>query len=549
MSAPDTPTLRDYQVAAVEACEQAATEGRRRALVALPTGTGKTVAFAALIRRRGGRALVVAHRDELLAQAREKLVAAGIAAETIGLVKAASDETTAPVVLASVQTLARSARRDRLVAATAGAGAFATIVIDEAHHAPAQSYRAILDALETPGTLTTGWTATPGRRGVRELFGAPVFSRDLVDMIAAGWLCDLRGRRVGIDLDTATLRRSHGDFIESDLARALGAADAPGAIVRAWRRWGEGRPTLVFAAGVDPAHGTAQAFGSAGVASEALDGTSGAEQRAAVLDRFRTGATTVLVNCALFTEGVDLPHVGCVVIGRPTLSPLLYAQMIGRGTRLAPGKADCLILDLVGASDAHDLSDLAMGESADLRQLSGLPLDDGASLLLTALENRDRRARLESLLSDRERLVARSVALFGRTAMHWLSIGEAHVLSLGDDGYVVVNPAGPDRFDVHRIRDDAATLIVRGATLDAATAVAEGYVRRHPSWRLAASDARWRSARASDKQLAYLRRIRGVPADVAAVLTRGEVSDLIDQRLAERRLRSAGVLGDRAVPA
>ena len=603
MSAPDTPTLRDYQVAAVEACEQAATEGRRRALVALPTGTGKTVAFAALIRRRGGRALVVAHRDELLAQAREKLVAAGIAAETIGLVKAASDETTAPVVLASVQTLARSARRDRLVAATAGAGAFATIVIDEAHHAPAQSYRAILDALETPGTLTTGWTATPGRRGVRELFGAPVFSRDLVDMIAAGWLCDLRGRRVGIDLDTATLRRSHGDFIESALARALGAADAPGAIARAWRRWGEGRPTLVFAAGVDPAHGTAQAFGSAGVASEALDGTSGAEQRAAVLDRFRTGATTVLVNCALFTEGVDLahetaqafgtagvaaealdgsagaeqraavldrfrtgattvlvncalfvegvdlPHVGCVVIGRPTLSPLLYAQMVGRGTRLAPGKADCLILDLVGASDAHDLSDLAMGESADLRQLSGLPLDDGASLLLTALENRDRRARLESLISDRERLVARSVALFGRTAMHWLSIGEAHVLSLGDDGYVVVNPAGPDRFDVHRIRDDAATLIVRGATLDAATAVAEGYVRRHPSWRLAASDARWRSARASDKQLAYLRRIRGVPADVAATLTRGEVSDLIDQRLAERRLRSAGVLGDRAVPA
>ncbi len=546
---PDTPTLRDYQVSAVEACERAAAEGRRRALVASPTGTGKTVAFAALIRRRKGRALVVAHRDELLAQAKEKLVTAGIAAETIGLVKAGSDETTAPVVLASIQTLARASRRDRLVAAMRDAGPFATVVVDEAHHTPARSYQALLDAVETEETLTTGWTATPRRQGVYESFGAPVFSRDLVDMIAAGWLCDLRGRRVGIDLDTGTVRRSHGDFVEGDLARALGAAGAPGAIVRAWRRWGEGRPTLAFTAGVDLAHETAQAFGTAGVAAEALDGSAGAEQRAAVLDRFRTGATTVLVNCALFVEGVDLPHVGCVVIGRPTLSPLLYAQMVGRGTRLAPGKADCLILDLVGASDAHDLSHLAMGEGADLRQLAGLPLDDGASLLLTALENRDRRARLESLISDRERLVARSVALFGRTAMHWLSIGEAHVLCLGDDGYVVVSPGTPHRFDVHRIRDDAATLVVRGATLDAATAVAEGYVRRHPSWRLAASGARWRSARASDKQLAYLRRIRGVPADVAATLTRGEVSDLINQRLAERHLRSAGVLADRSVPA
>ncbi len=159
------PTLRDYQLGAVEACEAAGAGGGRRALVALPTGTGKTVAFCELIRRRSGRALVVAHRDELLAQARDKLVAAGIAADTIGLVKAGSDEVAAPVVLASVQTLARASRRDRLMAAASDAGPFATIVIDEAHHVPAKSYVTVLGAVETEETLTTGWTATPGRQG------------------------------------------------------------------------------------------------------------------------------------------------------------------------------------------------------------------------------------------------------------------------------------------------------------------------------------------------------------------------------------------------
>ena len=532
------PALRDYQVAAVEACEEAAAQGRRRALVALPTGSGKTVTFAALIGRRKGRALVVAHRDELLAQAKEKLVAAGIPAATIGLVKAGSDETTAPVVLASVQTLARASRRDRLVAGMRDAGPFATVVIDEAHHAPAPSYGALLGAVETQETLTTGWTATPGRLGVRELFGAPVLARDLVDMIAAGWLCDLRGRRVGIDLDTATVRRSHGDFVESDLARALGAADAPEAIVRAWRRWGEDRPTLVFTAGVVLAHETAQAFGTAGVAAEALDGASTSDHRTAALDRFRTGATTVLVNCALLTEGVDLPHVGCVVIGRPTLSPLLYAQMIGRGSRLAPGKADCLILDVVGASDVHDLANLAMGEGADLRQLAGLPLDDGASLLETALGNRERRRQLEELLGTARRIVARTVELFGRAAMHWLTAGGDYALGLGDHGYLILT-GGPDRWDVYRLAGADTERLGADLPLDGATALAEGWARTSGAVHLAEGGAWWRRHRASDSQIAALSRLRGVGPEVLANLTKGEAHDLLSAAFAAERLGKA----------
>jgi superfamily II DNA or RNA helicase len=128
------PQLRDYQVSAIEAVEKAEGGAQHYCLVSLPTGTGKTLVFCELIRRRGGRALVIAHRDELLAQAQTKLVAAGIGAGTIGWVKAGRDEVSSPLVLASMQTLARRSRRERLIAAQAEAGMFTTIVIDEAHH-------------------------------------------------------------------------------------------------------------------------------------------------------------------------------------------------------------------------------------------------------------------------------------------------------------------------------------------------------------------------------------------------------------------------------
>ncbi len=142
-------------------------------LVSLPTGTGKTLVFCELIRRRGGRALVIAHRDKLLAQAQTKLVAAGIGSGAIGWVKAGRDEVSSPLVLASMQTLARKSRRERLIAAQAEGGMFTTIVIDEAHHVPATSYLDFLDAMEEAigpddeGPLVLGVTATPARGGRR----------------------------------------------------------------------------------------------------------------------------------------------------------------------------------------------------------------------------------------------------------------------------------------------------------------------------------------------------------------------------------------------
>ena len=231
--------------------------------------------FAELVRRRGYRALVVAHRDELLDQAGWKLVHAGIPKPDIGLVKAGRDELGRPVVLASVQTLARKARRERLLAGQAEHGYFRTVVVDEAHHAPAPSYKALLEDLGAAARkgaepLVLGVTATPSRKGVAGMFGKPVYSRDLVDMIAEGWLCDLRCRRVGIDLDLGQVRTKAGDYVEADLAKALGEADAPEAVTAAaWTEHAEGRPTLVFAAGVGLAHETARSLRKKGASAEA----------------------------------------------------------------------------------------------------------------------------------------------------------------------------------------------------------------------------------------------------------------------------------------
>jgi superfamily II DNA or RNA helicase len=543
------PVLRDYQLAAVEACERAADAGRRRVLVALPTGTGKTAVFCGLIRRRGGRALVVAHREELLDQAAARLVESGIAAAAIGRVQATRDETAAEVVVASIATLARPARLARLVASQATAGPFRTVVVDEAHHAPAGSYVRALDALAPDGAadgpLVVGVTATARRKGLHAIFGPPVFSRDLVEMIAAGWLSDLRGRRVRLSLDLSGVRRSRGDFVEADLVEALAEAKAPEAVADAWCKEGGGRPTLVFTPGVGLAHATAGALVSRGVAAEAIDGTAAGEDRAATLARFAAGATTVLVNCALFTEGVDLPHVACVVVARPTLSPLLYAQMVGRGTRLAPGKADCLVLDVVGATDRHDLANLDAAERPQhLGTLAGLRLTRSGSVLRAAMADQERRRRLVELYGAHGLVLADDVALFGRGRFRWLTIpgdgSPSYVLGLGKRGYAIVSPEGDGTWRVDRAGGGERFEGARHLTLTAATAFAERWAREYKATALASVGAPWRKRPPSPRAIGYLLSLSpGLSETDLRRLSAGDVSDLIDAAKVTRLLRGA----------
>jgi len=511
--------LRPYQSEAIAAIEDAERRGVRRPLLGLPTGTGKTVIFAALIRRRGGKALVLAHRDELLVQARDKIRQVDSTA-VVGLVKAEADETDEPVVVASMQTLARESRLMHLPRR------FETVVVDEAHHATADSYRRVLNWVEE-SALVLGVTATPERAdkaSLGEVWEEIVYSRSLLEMIRSGYLVDLRGLRVRLDVDFSRLRVSHGDFVDSEAAAALTAANAPAHASDAYLEHADGRKALLFTPTVELAHLMAEAFCARGIAAEAVDGSLPHEERRGVLARLRSGETQVVANCAVLTEGFDEPSVDCVVVARPTRSRILYVQMIGRGTRTFLNKRDCLIIDLVGVSERFDL--------LTLPKLFGL--QSAATLEGRTVTEALERERTAEVPTHDAPVVAEEVDLFReREKLRWIEVGERFALTAGENLLVVEPYSGAWRVVVQERSTRERQIIGHGLDLGYAHGVAEDFIRRRGAAHLVDTSARWRGQTASDKQKLLLTRL-GIRYDPE--LSRGEASDLISAALAKREL-------------
>jgi len=512
--------LRPYQNAALEAIGAAEARGVRRPLVGLPTGTGKTVIFADLIRRRGGRALVLAHRDELVRQAADKIAMVAPDAE-IGVVKAERDEHDAPVVVASVQTVAQPHRLRRI------ATDWETVVVDEAHHATAETYCRVLEhvgALGDSGSLALGVTATPERADgtpLAAVWNEIVYRAEILEMIRAGYLADLRAVRVHLEADLDAVRTRHGDLVAGELDVALRDANAPRHTVEAYCEHAKGRKALVFTPSVRLAHEMAERFADAGIPAEALDGTTPMDERRAILERLRTGDTLVVPNCAVLTEGYDEPSIDCIIVARPTKSRPLYIQMVGRGTRTWPGKRDCLILDLVGSTSRHQIvmaHDLFGIEPGDV-----LPEET----LAEAVARRGQEAEAEG------RLVAQAVDLFADARLHWTQAGaRRYVLSLGDAGLLVLDSPDLCAWTVTQVhRDRRRETIADALDLGYAQGVAEDHARKLGAGALVSRTARWRREPATEKQRAALRRWR-VP--IAGDLTRGEASDLITAACARR---------------
>jgi superfamily II DNA or RNA helicase len=516
--------VRPYQQEALDAIVAAEQRGIQRPLLALPTGTGKTVVFAHLIQQRGGRSLVLVHRDELIWQAAEKLqiIAPDLA---LGIVKAARDEVGASCVLASVQTLSRENRLARLPRG------FQTVIVDEAHHGVAETYRRVLLAVgsfEANGPLTVGVTATPMRGdqvGLDAVFQEIVYQKNILEMILAGYLADVRGVQVGLQVDFRRLHTRAGDFIEGELEDLLLEADAPEHICKAYREHAYGRKALLFTPTVSMAMLMAAALRHDGVSAEMLCGDTPLDERRAILQRLRSGETRVVCNCAVLTEGFDEPSVDSIIVMRPTKSPTLYTQMIGRGTRLFPGKDDCLVLDLVGATSRHDLMSVA--------SLAGLPLDflEKDESLAEAAE-RQEAERVEW----QGKLVAKRVDLFRRRPLYWTHDGENFVLSLGNDGWMVLSPMPdtPDRWTVRQVQPQGhRTVVWRDLSLAYAQGLAEDRARSGGAGGLVNPRAHWRQAPVSShpKMTALLTRWgRSIPAGMTA----GEAADVISLELLKR---------------
>lgn len=371
--------LRPYQQQARERIHAEWENGHTRTLLVLPTGTGKTIVFASVAAdqvRAGDRVLILAHRGELLEQAADKLQRSTGLVSAVEKADATCLNTWFRVVVGSVKTLQRTARLERFPH-----DYFGTIIIDEAHHAITDGYRRILDYFGSAKVL--GVTATPDRgdmRNLGEVFDSLAFEYKLTDAIKEGYLCRIMAQTIPLKLDISSVTMSGGDYAVGDLGTALDPYLEQIAAEMAQRC--KGRKTVVFLPLIKTSQKFRDLLNSHGFCAAEVNGQS--TDRKEVLADFDAGKYNVLCNSMLLTEGWDCPSVDCVVVLRPTKVRSLYSQMVGRGTRLSPGKSDLLLLDFLWMTDKHELcrpADLVCEDRAVARQMtenlaeSGCPQD------------------------------------------------------------------------------------------------------------------------------------------------------------------------------
>ena len=360
--------LRPYQQQARDRIHAEWDAGHTRTLLVLPTGTGKTIVFASVAAdqvRAGDRVLILAHRGELLEQAADKLQRSTGLVSAVEKAESTCLDSWFRVVVGSVQTLQRTARLERFPQ-----DYFGTIIIDEAHHAITDGYRRILDYFESAKVL--GVTATPDRgdmRNLGEVFDSLAFEYKLTDAIKEGYLCKIMAQTIPLQLDITSVTMSGGDYAVGDLGTALDPYLEQ--IAAEMARRCKSRKTVVFLPLIKTSQKFRDLLNTYGFRAAEVNGQSA--DRKEVLADFDAGKYNVLCNSMLLTEGWDCPSVDCVVVLRPTKVRSLYSQMVGRGTRLSPGKTDLLLLDFLWMTDKHELcrpADLVCEDRTVARQMT-----------------------------------------------------------------------------------------------------------------------------------------------------------------------------------
>jgi superfamily II DNA or RNA helicase len=348
--------LRPYQLEVLEQIEQAIAAGQRRILVTLPTGAGKTVCAADIIRRfneRGLFSLFLAHRREIIGQTSQRLTEHGMPLGAHGIIMAermCDLRPQARIQVASIDTLhARGVRTKTMELPPAD-----LVVFDEAHRARGRTREGLLKLC--PDAIWIGLTATPCRgdgRGLGNLFDVLIVGPQVADLTKLGALVPVKifapvFRDIAKDVST-----SKGDYMISALAKRMNTAELVGDVVRDWLQHGKRRRTVAFSVDVAHAISIRDEFIRAGVLAEYVSGETPNAEREAILARLAAGETEVVANCMVLTEGWDCPPVSCAILARPTKQLGLYRQMVGRILRPAEGKTDASILDHAGAIWLH----------------------------------------------------------------------------------------------------------------------------------------------------------------------------------------------------
>jgi len=510
------------------------------------TVTHNTVVFADLVSRRPGRALILAHRDRLIQQAAEKLEAI-IPRHKIGIVKAEMNQCAADVVVASVQTLARPRRLAKMPT-------FDTVIVDECHRSAAVTYRRILDHVRHQDTLLLGVTATPSRAdgiGLDEIYEEIVHEVGILQLIEEGHLAPLRGQKIYIAADFSSLHTRTNtdginDYRQDEVVKLMAQADWYKHVTEGWLKCAADRRTLAFVppGKDDDDRSTAMAFQLAdymrerGVTATAVNGQSDLGEQRRVIRDFEAGQLQVIVNCDLYTEGVDIPSINCIVFARPTKSQIVYAQAIGRGTRPSPetSKTDCLVLDVVGASNRFDLCTLG-----SLFGIKSLKDDEDVSQAIERekKEHAEQAEREQETLRVKGEVRAKDIDLFGgrshqqpqqekKKLFDWIIYRERKQSFLVSGGHeFMISKIG----DTYTYADLSWSGKFQGQTrnYNEAKDACEAELRRKL---FGGRDAPWRGAPASEKQIALLTKFK-IP--IKPDITKGEASDLLDAKFSKKK--------------
>lgn len=557
----DMLRLRDYQEESIRAVFKAWTEGMQRPASVLPTGSGKTVVFSHLAHRfrdwrTAGdhtalgprRVVILVHRDELADQTLAKLrvIAPHL---SLGKVKAADNDVLADVMVCSIQTLARESRARALLDAQSYAGAVGLVIVDECHHAVADSYRNVMAALgcydPDSQTKAAGYTATLARgdgRGLGGVWEDVVFTRSILWMISKGHLTDVRAQQVKLeDLDLSSVKKSGGDYTAKSLGEAMEAAGAPAIILQVLREHARDRRSiLVFVPTVALAEEVCAELNTGGLVAEMVSGGVKREDRLKIYERFRTGRTRVIVNCMVLTEGADFPFADCAVIARPTNNESLFIQMVGRVLRPSrvTGKTDALVLLMSdGSASIRTLIDL--DDDVIVPPLDGESLTEAYQRQEEIREEQEaRRAQREARKPSAFRFKTKDLDLFGAsTAYQWLSTAKGiQFIPLGGNGLIALWPCVDQEglWDVVHVPEDKAPWQRLHTCLDLGMAMAWGESEAEERSTInTGKSASWRRKPASEAQVRYARTLRQeVPEGARA----GEVGDLISIGLASRKV-------------
>jgi ATP-dependent helicase IRC3 len=559
--------LRKYQTEAIEAVKKNRSLGINKQVLVMATASGKTVIFAHLIadliKETGKKALIIAHREELLEQAKDKLLKVDptLKVDIEQADKYANND--ASVIIASVPTLGRT-NTDRI--SRFNPRDFCIMVSDEFHHSVSPTYQAIFryfgvlkcesDNNWNKDLLLLGVTATPGRtdnQGLDKIADIVSYEYGIIKGIQDGFLSRIKAFRVNTATDLRGISRVAGDFNQGELSDAVNNEDRNGLIVKAYKTLVPNQKSICFTVDVAHAQEMARVFKGAGVKSDFVVGTTPKDERRDILRRFSNGEIKVLNNVGVLTEGFDSPDTSAILMARPTQSGILFNQMAGRGLRIFPGKEHLTLIDFVDVTARQNLqttsSILGIPGQLDFKGKDILYVKEDVDKLLELAPGTD----LSKIDIDKIRISIEEVDILSglkvpdeispMTRYDWHRFGEdCYRVGLANGHTMQVKQTLTGQAELSDIFYDKDTKIVTEKTigtwgkLEVAVKSADYYIgQTYPeSINLIMISSSWRSDKPTDKQIKLLTKLRVGPL-VISQMDKGQASRLITKILNQRR--------------